>query len=178
MEERAAYTLTPPIEAAFTALAQKVAAEIGYTLTQEQAQALAYELAQELADSPAAQRRLAAAFCGRLVYDLEHEHPVHTWSRWAADVENDQTPPCQSYSDYVDERHHPEPVVVDGQRYLADRGTREGLDAYFSRKTGRLQPHVTPAGFARFLQDRIQQGRMNPAAAAGEEKPEPEHKSQ
>ena len=160
MEARANYTRTPPIEPAFRALALKAAAEIGYSLTEEQTQALATELAIEQPGKPAALAAAVAAYCGQLVYDLENEHPVHTWGRWAADVENDQTPPCQSYTDYVDERHHPARVMVEGQHYLADKGTREGLDAYFSKKTDRLKPHLTYEQFLRFAQGRIEEGRM------------------
>ena len=51
-------------------------------------------------------------------------------------------------------------VCVDGQQYQADAGTREGLDAYFCRKTDRLKPYLTRADFNRYVQDRIAQGRM------------------
>lgn len=160
MEERGPYTLSPPVEIAFKALARKAAAEIGYTLTQEQVQALATELATEQAGKPAELAAAVAAYCGLLVYDLENEHPVHTCARWAADLANDQTPPCQSYAAYVDERHHLGRVMLDGRHYLADKGTREGLDAYFSKYTNRFKSHVTLEGFHRYAQGRIQEGRM------------------
>lgn len=158
MEDRATYNLTQTqiVETDMKAIALSAAAEIGYALTEEQALALAYELA----DSKAAVGTVVAAYCAELVYDLENEHPVHTWARWAADLENDQTPPCQSYTDYVDERHHLERVMVDGRHYLADKGTREGMDAYFSKKTDRFKSHVTLEGFNRYVLGRIQEGRM------------------
>jgi hypothetical protein len=165
MEERGIYILTPPLETAFKALARKAAAEIGYTLTDEQVQALAYELAIEQPGKAVAVATVVAAYCGQLVYDLENEHPTHTWARWAADLENDQTPPCQSYTDYVDERHHLGHVLVEGQPYVADRGTRESLDAYFSKNSARLKSHVTNEQFLRFAQTRIAEGRMKAVGA-------------
>lgn len=166
MEERATYTLTPSVETAFKALAIKSAAEIGYTLTQEQVLALAYELAHELPGSPAAVSRVVAAFCVEIVYDLENEHPVHTWARWAADVENDQTPPGQGYTEYVADRHHTGTVGISGQQYTADAPTLAGLEAYFSPKTNRLKPHLAQEQFDTFVQHRIAEGRMQPVAPA------------
>lgn len=158
MEDRATYTRTQQqiVETDLKAIARGAAADSGYTLTEEQATELAYALA----DSQAAVTAVVADYCGELVYDLENEHPVHTWARWAADLENDQTPPAQSYAAYVDERHHLARILLDGQHYLADKGTRAGLDAYFSKKTDRFKSHVTQEGFYRFAQGRLDEGRM------------------
>ena len=162
MEELLLYNLsqTQIVETDFTALALKAAAEIGHPLTEGQAVELAYLLAGETA----AVGTIAGHYCSQLVYDLENEHAVHTWARWAADLDNDQTPPIQRYTEYVVKRLNLARITLDGQEYLADEGTREGLDAFFSKSTDRLKSYLTSEQFYHFVQGRIHEGRMHPVA--------------
>lgn len=165
MEARAVYTLTPPIETAFKALALKASAAIGYTLTEQQVRDLAYELATELPSTPAATAALAAGFCAGLGYDLENEHPVHTWGRWAHAVKNDETLPGETYGDFVESRRHVGQVGVSGQQFTADAPTLASLEAMFSKKTDRLKSHITQEYFDSFVRGRIAEGRMKAVGA-------------
>lgn len=88
------------IESDFKPLGRAEAAKLGVVLTESQAVALAFVLA----GSAAALEHVVRGFCADLPapeYNLDFEHPVHTWGRWAAALDNDETPPCQRYPDYV-----------------------------------------------------------------------------
>lgn len=153
------------IDRVFKPLAIAEAIDRRVTLTESQAVALAYVLAEAPEDLDIA----LTAFFAELPapeYNLEFEHPVHTWGRWGAALDNDETPPCQDYSEYVAERLHGATVTIGEVTYSVDAGTQVALEAYFSRKTDRLKPHLNTEQFMRLVESRIQEGRLVALATA------------